>query len=143
MGLNLLNPLGWDGYPKSAWDCDSLAVIASDGKDGCVLWTASPHVRLEIEECNMYSLADLGLDDAPWGISVWVGKYVYHNNSNPLGPDEGGDSEPKGVFRSPTDDEWIAIREGRCPWDDNDWRTSSGGDRLEAGVGEFGEGNES
>ncbi len=112
----------WDGYPASAWDKDSLAVVASDGKEGCMLWTAGPHVRMEIEEYNMYSLSDLGLDDAPKGISIWVGKYVWFNDSNPFGPDEGSSSEPRGAFRPPTEDEWTAIREGRCPWNDDDWR---------------------
>ncbi len=112
----------WDGYPASAWDKDSLAVVASDGKEGCVLWTAGPHVRMEIEEFNMCSLSDLGLDDAPQGISIWVGRYVWFNDSHPLDPDEGSSSEPRGAFRAPTEDDWTAIREGRCPWNDDDWR---------------------
>lgn len=113
----------WDGYPASAWDKDSLAVVACDGDgQGCVLCAVGPHVRMEIEEAGLTTLSDLGLDDAPKGIAIWVGKYVWFNNSNPFGPDEGSSSEPRGAFRPPTEDEWTAIREGRCPWNDDDWR---------------------
>jgi hypothetical protein len=113
----------WDGYPPGAWKRDSLAVIACNGRgEGCVLFTAGPHVRLELEEHSMATLSDLGLDDAPGGISVWVGRYVFFNTSHPLGPDEGYVSEPRGSFRAPTDAEWAAIRKGENPWNDADWR---------------------
>jgi len=113
----------WDEYTSAAWLRTSLAVVACDGHGtGCVIWTAGPHVRMEIEEYSSVTLAALGLDDAPHGISVWEGRYDYHDTSHPLGPDEGCEATPKGSFRSPTADEWKAICEDRCPWNDADWR---------------------
>lgn len=111
----------WDGYPKSAWDRDSKAVVACDGRgNGCVLWTAGPHVRMEVEENGFEQLCDLGLDDAPLGISVWEGRYEYRATTH---PDEGCESDPVGKFRRPTDEEWRLIRDdGVCPWDDQEWR---------------------
>ena len=107
----------WDGYPPKAWKRRSKAVVAcNDSKVGVVLWTAGPHVRYEIEMCGN-DLTDLGLDDAPVGVSVWTGKYFVSDSADPT---EG--SEPKGDFRSLSLDEWRAVSLGECPWDDNDWR---------------------
>lgn len=93
----------------------SKAVVARDEKGvGCILWWTGEHLRCEID-AGFYDLSDLGLDDAPHGISIWEGIYVYYSGSweNEL---EGGGSDPKGTFRSPTDDEWGAIKAGRSPW---------------------------
>jgi hypothetical protein len=107
---------GWGGYALGAWDKDSLAVIACDGKgNGAVLWTVGPHVRLEMDEGGLRDLGDLGLDDAPAGVSIWVGRYVTDGGGY---CNEEADTYPKGGFRAPTDEEWTAIREGRCPWID-------------------------
>lgn len=107
----------WDGYPRSAWVKPSLAVVACDGGgNGCVLWTAGPAMRFEIIESGLRDLSDLGLDDAPEGISVWAGR-IYSDPRD-------DDSELRGEFRSPTIDEWAAIMRGECPWNDADWRTS-------------------
>jgi hypothetical protein len=103
---------GWNGFTAAAWEQDSRAVIACNGKgNGAVLWTVGPHIRFEMDEGGLTGLDDLGLDDAPAGVSVWVGRYVATGGY----PDDGS-SDPEGAFRPPTDDEWIAIREGRCPW---------------------------
>lgn len=109
--------------PDPAWELDSFAVVACDGEGhGCVLWTAGPYMQSEMDQVGTKVLSDLGLDDAPLGISVWEGKYVWHPGSYEYPMD--GDSEASGKFREPTDAEWAAIREGRCPWNDADWYTA-------------------
>jgi hypothetical protein len=67
-------------------------------------------------EGGLKELCDLGLDDAPLGISIWIGKYLTIQVSD---GDYGReyDVEPKGSFRAPTEEEWSAIRQGRSPWD--------------------------
>ena len=107
----------------------SVAVIGSNGNGhGTLVWWAGGHLALEINEYGFSDLGDLGLDDCPIGIWVWEGKYIYHSGVNCEGIDVGGDAEPKGEFRKPTDEEWAAIREGRSPWNDDDWKIEPEGD---------------
>lgn len=110
-------PNPWNGL---SWEWSSKAVIACDGHDGCVLWCIGAHIRFEIEECGLRALGDLGLDDAPHGISIWEGKYLWSPGGweNP----QDGEMNPSGSFRAPTAEEWIAIREGRCPWDEQQYQ---------------------
>ena len=117
------NLVCWDGYPSAAWERQSLAVVVSDGDGtGLVLWTAGPHIRMEMEEGGFKCLDELYLDKAPFGISVWVGRLTW----NPGGWENPSDGEtvpcPTNHFREPTEEEWVAIREKRCPWNDQDWR---------------------
>ncbi|NJO18701.1 MAG: hypothetical protein HC877_24135 [Thioploca sp.] len=101
----------WNGL---SFDEPSKGIIASNGAgQGCVLWAVGAHLRFELEEVGLTMLGDLGLDDAPLGISVWEGKYIWQpgNWEHPLD----GDMVPCGTFRSPTEEEWTAIRAGRCP----------------------------
>jgi hypothetical protein len=108
----------WGGLD---WNRDSFAVVVCDGNgNGAVLWTVGPHVKFEIQECGLKQLSDLGLDDAPLGISVWVGKYIWQ--PGPWEWPEDGSMEAVGKFRAPTDEEWMAIRDRRCPWDEEEWR---------------------
>lgn len=103
----------WGGYD---FNKPSLAVIADGGtphRSGCVLWTVGAHVRMEMEEGGLSALDDLGLEAPDVGIWIWEGKYSW---------DSDGYSEPRGKFRRPTEEEWQAIREGRCPWNDEDWK---------------------
>jgi len=110
----------WDGYPSSAWDKPSLAVVASDAyRRGVVLWTVGPHVRFEMHEAGLAYLEDFGLDNAPHGVSVWEGKTEYHRCGDYA---EHVEAELVGKFRQPTEHEWDCIQAGECPWDDNDWR---------------------
>jgi hypothetical protein len=67
-----------------------------------------------MQEGGLRQLDDLGLDDAPLGISVWVGKYLMRTVSYYDGPEY--ESDAVGHFRPPTAAEWEAIREGQSPW---------------------------
>ncbi len=115
--------------PKKAQDlygCDpskpSRAVLASNGSGaGIVISYVGGHLGLEIKEYDCRTLEDLGLDDCEAGIWIWEGTYHYSGGVNSEGIDEGGESTAKGAFRAPTDDEWAAIREHRCPWNALDW----------------------
>lgn len=93
----------------------SRAVVANGTSSGAgtVLWCAGPDIENEVRQISS-RLDDLGLDDAPHGISVWEGRYVWFPGSWEYPQD--GESMPEGAFRAPTDDEWQAIREGRSPW---------------------------
>ena len=98
----------------------SRAVIANGPNGGCVLWWVGHALDLEIALVGG-DPEDLGLDDAPPGLSIWEGRYAYFNDSHPMGPDEGCTSLPKGAFRVLTDEEWTLVREGRAPWNERDW----------------------
>jgi hypothetical protein len=106
-------------FDELDWGKPSLAVIACDGNgNGCVLYTAGPHVAMDMHEIGR-GLGDIGLDDAPAGISVWEGMTA---GGGYAGDGDYHDTYLEGAFRVPTDDEWLAIRAGRCPWDEADWK---------------------
>lgn len=84
------------------------AVIINHGGDGMIVDFVGGHLSNEIEASSHF-LGDLGLDDAPDGISIWEGWYWYFGDD--------GDSEARGEFRDPTDEEWEVIKAGGCPWD--------------------------
>lgn len=111
----------WAGFN---WDQDSQAVVASDGAEsGAVLWTGGPHVLFQLEKYGANNIYDLGLGNAPHGVSIWTGKYTYGSELD--GTLEGAlvrAAEAHGKFREPTPEEWKAIRASRCPWDGNEWR---------------------
>lgn len=113
----------WGRFPAEAWKRSSKAVVANGYGSHCgaILWTAGPHIRMELEETGLSSLEDLGLDDAPHGISIWEGSYHYSTDRSWEGIDEGGSAEPRGSFRVPTEAEWLSIKLGKCPWSDLEW----------------------
>jgi hypothetical protein len=95
----------------------SKAVIACDGDgNGIVLWYTGAHLVVEICEhgCGV-RLDDLGLDDAPEGISVWEG--IYYGTQHETMDGVEYDTEVSGDFRKPTAEEWDSIRDNVCPWD--------------------------
>jgi hypothetical protein len=101
------------------WDKEkeSLVVIANDDQgNGCMLWWAGWHITNELEQVGISQLCDFGLDDAPHGISVWQGKYVYFGDGDDV------EAKPRGIFRSPTFEEWAAIIAGVNPWRSEEWR---------------------
>lgn len=109
----------WGGYPKDAWEKPSMAVIANRLGHGAVLWTAGPHLRMELEEIGLSELDELGLGDAPFGISIWEGKVVYNTFHGLDGPQ--CETETVGTFRRPTPVEWLALVANVCPWSELDW----------------------
>jgi len=109
-----LHPGDWD------LDKDSLAVIASNGQgNGCILWHVGGHIVNETESVG-FNLADLGLDDAPFGLSIWEGKFINYDHSMVDGHEY--EAEPSGIFRNPTFEEWAAIIAGVNPWRQEEWR---------------------
>lgn len=99
--------------PPDEWDEASKAVIASRGGHGAILWFRGSAIEHELDAVGG-DLSDMGLDDAPDGISIWEGTYVTIRGGGEYDGDY--DSEPSGKFRTPTDEEWVAIRENRSPW---------------------------
>lgn len=93
------------------------AVVANDKTgNGIVLWAVGD-VAQEVEDISPM-LQDVGLNDAPVGVSVWEGN-VHWFQSGWETPE--WEAELKGVFRAPTEEEWGAIRRGLSPWDKNEW----------------------
>ena len=92
------------------WKKDTLAVIAAD-KDGSglVLHTIGPVLKYEIAN-NSKAVEDMGLKPPP-GISIWQGHCEVHRD-----PEGSYDSELKGTFRPPTEEEWEFIKKNECPW---------------------------
>ena len=116
---------GWD------WSKKCLAVISARNGSGAVLWWVGGHIDAEICEGHISELGDLGLDNAPDGISIWEGVYDYHRDQSYY-HDDGGWTEVNGEFRNPTEEEWVGIREGRCPWDYAEWMEEK---YMEASIG--------
>jgi len=110
----------WRDYSKLAWEMNSKAVVCMGMQDGFVLHTVGPALRHEMEEAGLHFLSDLGLDDAPEGISVWEGKYVWHRGGweNP----DDGDSEAVGTFRELTEAEWDSVKKNECPWNEDEYK---------------------
>lgn len=121
----------WEGYDFSK---PSQAVVAADAKGkGAVLWSVGGHIRMELEEAGLSDLDDLGLeppDELGAGVWIWVGTYSWVPGyvEGYEAPGEGY-MDCKGEFRRPTDDEWAAIKDGRCPWDNEDWKIKKGSGR--------------
>lgn len=106
--------------PEEDWSKASLAVVASDGSGhGCVLWTAGPHISSLLRDAGVSDLADLGLDDAPEGISVWEGVVRGHKHETMDGTEY--ETTTEGTFRDPTEEEWASIKKAECPWDVMTW----------------------
>ncbi len=101
-----------------AWEQDCYAVVVNRNGQGCVLhYGGGASLRYEIEEMGCNALDDLGLDDAPDGISVWVGRYITVGGAARLGDyDDSYETKAVGEFRDPTDEEWAAIRQQKNPW---------------------------
>ena len=114
----------WEGQrtPYAGWDFDkpSRAVVANNCGDGSVLWYVGGHLDFEISEGVGNALGDLGLDDAPLGISIWVGKINFTEYRTHEG-DYDCDAETVGEFRNPTPEEWDAIKARHNPWNERDW----------------------
>ena len=97
------------------FEVPSKAVIANNGGNGIVVWYTGDHLDVEINENGMgVHLSDLGLDDAPDGISIWEGNYIGSKHDTPDGWEY--ETECVGEFRDPTPEEWGSIQKNECPW---------------------------
>lgn len=106
----------------------SIAVVVRSWHDdsreqsvGCALWWWPPGGQLGQEAETGATIDALGLEDAPIGISIWEGIYVW------VSAEDGPHTNPVGKYRAPTDEEWAKIREGAHPWEgfeyvDGAWR---------------------
>lgn len=113
---------GPDYWGNMNWGKPSLAVLASNGDDGCVLFTVGPHVLFDMKESGLGNkLDDLGLSDAPAGLSVWEGTTAGGGRTFEGDYD---DTYLVGTFRPLTEEEWAAVKMGDCPWDNAPWMLS-------------------
>ena len=111
---------GKDSPEEEDWTKPSLAVVACDGNGhGVVLWTAGPHIDSLISDAGVCNLADLGLDDAPVGISIWEGVVRGSRHETMDGTEY--ETHTEGTFRAATADEWASIKKDECPWDPTLW----------------------
>ena len=100
----------------------SRAVVCrSKEGQGCVLYWVGQDLLIEIKDAGLRDLGDLGLDDAPVGISIWEGRYVAYRSGNPMEADYGFETACEGKFRPLTLDEWCLLQEGP-PWNEDDWK---------------------
>jgi len=89
----------------------SIALIAHRGSAGCVLAFDGAGIEYFIE-CAGFELVDLGLDDAPDGLSIWEGRAEGHWTF-----ERDYDSSLEGTFRSLTPEEWHLYETTGEPWE--------------------------
>lgn len=105
-----------DDSREETWTA-SVVLVAMGPNTGAVLEYQGSGITNEISEAGLYGLEDLGLDDAPLGLSVWEGDYVYEPGyvDGYEAPGE-GQMSPTGKFRALTDTEWEKLRKGDSLW---------------------------
>lgn len=120
LDLDELLKAGHTDDPRD-WSKPSRAVIAYNAREfGIVLWYVGAHVATMIEQIGAHDIDELGFEnEAPIGISVWEGKITGGRYNSYAGDYD--DCYLTGTYRQPTGEEWLAIREGRCPWDADEW----------------------
>lgn len=105
------------GYSKEDFETDSRAVCVAgdDPSAGMVLWYDGAWLDVEINEVGQgFMLEDLGLHEAPAGVSIWTGRYVTTEYDSPeYGRDY--DTEAVGTFRELTPAEWLVFMKGENP----------------------------
>src|SRR3954463_10666831 len=83
----------------------SKALVANMSGTGCVLDYVGDAISWHIQEYSA-QLDEIGLDDAPDGLSVWEGSMGSVKHEGPDGTD--WDFEVNGKFRDLTPEEWAA-----------------------------------
>jgi hypothetical protein len=105
-----------DDSGEETWT-PSVVLIAMGPNSGTVLEYRGSGITNEIQEAGLYGLDEIGLDDAPQGLSIWEGDYVYEpgyvDGYEALGE---GEMHPSGKFRGLTADEWEKLRKGESLW---------------------------
>jgi hypothetical protein len=117
----------WQGYD---FNKDSLAIIFCHSCkkeeierkcEGPVMFCVGGHIKYEIEEVGFNDIYDLGLNPPSEGIWVWEGKFKTYECNYYCDPTE-YDFFPVGKFRKPTEEELKMVVDGKCPWNDDEWR---------------------
>jgi hypothetical protein len=90
---------------------ESIALIANNNGKGVVVVSCGDGISYFAEACGPY-LSDMGLDDAPHGLTIWEGRVV--SSYSPLDGDH--DAELVGSFRALTDAEWGRLAATGAPW---------------------------
>lgn len=124
---------------ERGWNTElrSRALVACDGDGhGCLVYWVGADLGFEVAEMGLCELADLGLDDAPRGLSIWEGRYVTNRVGGYDSPDV--ETEPSGRFRPLTAAEWSEVSQGRAPWDEAAWRVECLCDDLQRALGDHG-----
>lgn len=95
----------------------SRVLVAAGPHRGAVLEYEGSGISNEIDEAGLYELDELGLDDAPRGLSVWEGDYIWEDGwcEGHRSP-ENGQSHPEGKFRPLTAEEWATVSAGKPLW---------------------------
>lgn len=93
----------------------SHALVANGRHRGCVLQYRGPGIENEIDECGLYDLDELGLDDAPEGLSIWEGTLHTRRVGNPMDGEE-WEGELVGGFRPLSPEEWAVVVSGGQLW---------------------------
>ena len=94
----------------------SIAVVAFNKRKeiGAILYSRGKDLEKELEEFPGF-LDELGLDDAPDGISIWEGFFEARITVYPKDKVECYSTHPVGRFRKLTDKEWAALKRGFNP----------------------------
>ena len=100
-------------------DKPSKIVFVNNGHTGLALWWVGLGAWVQLQECGITNMEDLGLGPEPAGIEIWEGDLVADPPSWESGVSE--DCSLVGKFRTPTLEEWEAIGAGQCPWDPAEW----------------------
>lgn len=108
---NEVNSKRWGGWPKVAWERDSIVLIAFDYDKGFVLDYDGAHIDYEMTEVGR-DFSDLGLDPPDDGLWLWTGRLVSSSFQGYDGAEY--ESWPEGTFRRLTDEEAIKVAGGGC-----------------------------
>ncbi len=91
---------------------ESIALIANNCGTGCVLTYDGKGISYFIETSGSVALDDLGLDDAPEGLSIWEGRVKCYDSY--FGDH---DEELEGNFRELYYCEWQRLAQTGEPWE--------------------------
>jgi hypothetical protein len=102
--------------PEQPWT-PSRALVAQGPHTGAILEYEGSGITNEIHEAGLHALDELGLDDAPEGLSIWEGEYVWEDgwfegHRSPAN----GQAHPKGEFRRLKPEEWATLSANQPLW---------------------------
>lgn len=112
------SPLQWPPSPKpepALWT-PSRVLVAMGPHRGALLEYEGSGISNELE-AGLYDLDELGLDDAPQGLWIWEGDYIWEDGwfEGHRSP-ENGMAHPKGEFRRLSPEEWATVTAGKPLW---------------------------